>query len=192
MVLLAGTLASAQEYKLKYFIGVVEVKTAGRDAWEPVTLNLMLAVGDSLRTTAESRAELADAAGRLVSIGEAQTLGLCANLMSADGTYRMEKKSLRDRWRVLTGAPSSTRDLSSPTAVAAIRGKAADGFAFMDVDGDGIDDNLLADDNTALTALPLGVDAGTMDDRSFIEVRGRHGIHNLIPPDHTSSGHTHP
>jgi hypothetical protein len=189
--ILAGTRAAAQEYTLKFMIGVVEVKKAD-GAWVPAALDAVLTGGDSLRTAAESRAELADASGRLVSVGEAQALGLGDGLMSADGVRPAEKKNLRDRWRVLTGAPSSARDLSSPTAVAAIRGKAADGFTFTDVDGDGIDDNLLADDNSALVALPLGIDAGALDDRNFIEVRGRHGIHNDIPPDHTGSGHLHP
>jgi hypothetical protein len=192
VTMLLASLALAQEYQIKYFVGLVEVKKAGNADWAGVTMETKLAAGDSLRTKVESRLELADASGKILSIGELQTLSIDQNLSAQAAANTQEgKKGFMARWRILTGAPSSSRELTSPTAVAAIRGKAADGFAFTDANGDGINDNLLADDNSALMAQPLGVNELLLDNSTFIQNRGRHGVHNDIQPTHSSSGHSH-
>jgi len=185
--------ALAGEYTVKYYLGKAEYKKAGQDKWQTVTINLKLTDGDSIRTWEESRLELTTGKGLVFKITEMKKLGFAPPKAKKAPTIIADKKTptgFLNRLKLLMGQ-ASARKFTSPTAVAAIRGKAAGGFAFVDANGDGLNDNFIDEDNSALANQSLGVNESLLGQTNRLEIRGRHGIHNDERPEHCGSGHCH-
>jgi hypothetical protein len=122
-------------YSVSFMLGESFVKPVGT-VWQPLKIGSTLALGDSLRTGDETRLELTALSRDILKVGPGfcgvLNAGLVAALTPAKRASAMSVLMQGDR----------TNNMQSPTAIAAIRGKAADGDTSAEVlTGDGQTDN---------------------------------------------------
>jgi hypothetical protein len=104
-------------YTVSFLLGESSFRRAGA-AWQPLKIGTVLALGDSLRTGDESRLELAAPSRDILKVSAGFCGALDAGLVTA-----LTPAKRASGLSVLQGG--RTENLQSPTAIAAIRGKAA-------------------------------------------------------------------
>jgi hypothetical protein len=115
---ITGLLAGSQDYTVSFMVGTAWVKSG--TAWEKLNMGDLVSLGDSIKVEAESRVELTRKGETTVKIGAAFKNKLTPQVVAA----LMPKDRGRSTLSKLSGRKADM-EIQTPTAVAAIRGKAA-------------------------------------------------------------------
>jgi hypothetical protein len=105
-------------------VGEVTTYDAQKKAWRPARLSQQVCDGDSLRTAAESRAEITWGDSSSVTVGESTTV-VCAAAADSAGSTRRGLANLGGTVLATITKLAGTREnfeVRTPTAVAAVRG----------------------------------------------------------------------
>ena len=113
----------------KFMIGTVTIKKENTNSWIALKLNDMITQNDSLKTGVESRVDLENTAGDMLAIGA----NFRGNPAMATAPNRIPEKT---SWLLKLFKGREAIEMSSPTAVAAIRGKMAEQTGEQDAEKD--------------------------------------------------------